>query len=393
MVLSKRTTLVVASAVLLGLGLTTAAVGVSLATLAQQTGNTVGELGALFTAMFIGSMTAQLISGPVNDRFDQRPTLLVGIALVTIGMIGLTLSQSLLLVLACALLTGMGSGSVLAGVSVLVAEVYAERAASALNMANVFFGLGAVVGPAVAGLSLRTWGTPFPAFWGGVTMLLLLAPLVPFLMTMPRMPRSRMRAARSVYRSPLLWALSLMILLYVGAEVGVSGWTAVYVQRTTGMEVAEAALVASGFWLALTAGRMLGALAGTRMTAQVLLLICAGGAAGAGLLLAMSVGNIVLTIGAVLLLGLFFGPIFPTGFAITTASFPQAPGAAGSVFMAVGSLGGALIPWVQGTLLERNGPPAAAFVTTVVTMLVFVIYLGILLSQRQARPAVDSTAC
>jgi fucose permease len=88
-----------------------------------------------------------------------------------------------------------------------------------------------------------------------------------------------------LYRTPVLYGLGLIILLYVGIENGMGGWTTEYVQRTVGFTTDRAAMVTSGFWLALTLGRMLSAGLGLRLKPTVLLagataLAMRGGAAG-----------------------------------------------------------------------------------------------------------------
>ena len=69
----------------------------------------------------------------------------------------------------------------------------------------------------------------------------------------------------------------------------------------------------------------------------------------------------MLTVAAILLLGLAFGPIYPTTLAIVTARFRT--GTAASTIIAVGSLGGLLLPWLDGVLIEGPGPRVFAFFT------------------------------
>jgi fucose permease len=115
----------------------------------------------------------------------------------------------------------------------------------------------------------------------------------------------------------------------------------------------------------------------------MLLFALAGGLAG-GTLLATSTGSAPLTIAAVLLLGFSFGPIFPTALAITTATFRRAPGTAASLVVAMGSAGGTLLPWLQGVLLERAGPPASVLLVAAGTLAMLGLHLGRVLLERRA---------
>ncbi len=77
-----------------------------------------------------------------------------------------------------------------------------------------------------------------------------------------------------------------------------------------------------------------------------------------------------------LLLGFCLGPIFPTALAITTASFRRAPGTAASVVIALGSLGGTLLPWLQGVLMERVSPAASVLLVAAGMLAMLSLQLG-----------------
>ena len=145
----------------------------------------------------------------------------------------------------------------------------------------------------------------------------------------------------------------------MGAETAIGGWTTTYLGRTTGLAIESAALVASGYWLALTAGRMISAALGTRLSSHAVLVICLGTTLVAGALLPLSTGNAPLTVCAILLLGLGYGAIFPTVFAVITSVFAAGPGTAGSIGTAMGSIGGMSLPPLMGVLLVSVGPRAS----------------------------------
>lgn len=392
-------TLAVASGLLLAFGILIASLGPALPDLARNTGHDLASLGRVFTALFLGAFLAQLVVGPLNDslgrhqgrRMGQRWLLLAGALLLALGMLGMTGSRSLPLLLGCAAMSGVGQGTLVITAHVLVAGLFSVRPAAALNLMNVFFGVGAVTGPAVAGLSLRWWGSALPPLWLGVGVLLMLALLIPFLAAAPRAAPGDAsagdasgdapggRPAGRVYGAPVLWALGIMLFAYVGAENAMGGWTATYLERATGMAPDSAALVTAGFWLALTCGRLVGAALGTRVSSATLLGISLGGSVVSGVLLVAGSGlgtGLVPTVAAVLLLGLCFGPVFPTAMAITTATFARASGTAASMVVALGNGGGAVLPWLQGVVLAEHGPRAGAWLVLAITAAMLLAYLG-----------------
>jgi fucose permease len=387
--LSARGTMASSCARFFALGMLTAALGPALPDLAARSGSGLAALGTVITALFLGALMSLLVAGPLNDRLGQRPVLLAGAALLALGMLGLATSHDLLLMLACAAVAGLGHGAIDVSTNVLIAKVFAIRSAAALNLLNVFFGLGAVAGPAVAGLALRLWGTALPALWLGAGLVLLEAPLILLLddtqgQVAHAPPIQVAHADVSPLRSLRLWAIGALVLLYVGIENGLASWTTVYLERTTALDQATAALATSGFWLALTAGRMVAALAGVRLTAERMLLITLAGALASGALLVASTGRTQLTLAAVLLLGFCFGPIFPTALAIATAAFPRTPGMAASVVVAMGSVGGMMLPWFQGALLEHSGPAASVLLVAAGTLTMLGLHLGRTALDRRA---------
>jgi fucose permease len=379
----------------IALGMMTAALGPALPDLAANAGSSLAAVGAVITALFAGSLIALLIAGPLNDRIGQRPVLLAGVALLALGTFGIAFSGWLPLTLLCAVVAGLGHGAIDISTNVLVAEVFTTRSAAALNLLNVFFGLGAVAGPALASLALWAWGSALPALWVSAGLLLLLAPLIPLLADVPRAalhPAPVMLRARqaSPLRSPLLWAIGVLVLIYVGVENGVSGWTTVDLTRTTPLDQATAALITSGFWLALTGGRLAGAIIGARIAPNALLLLMLSGALAGGALLAASTGSASLTIAGVLLLGFCLGPVFPTALAITTASFRQVPATAASIVIALGSLGGTMLPWLQGVLLEQASPAASVLLVAVCTLAMLGLQVGRgMAGRRETAPRED----
>jgi fucose permease len=86
------------------------------------------------------------------------------------------------------------------------------------------------------------------------------------------------------------------------------------------------------------------AVAGVRFSSKTLLFATLFGALAATVVLIASTGNASVTIVAVLLTGFFFGPNFPSIFAITTGTFRKATGSAASLVTAMYSLGAALLP-------------------------------------------------
>jgi fucose permease len=76
-------------------------------------------------------------------------------------------------------------------------------------------------------------------------------------------------------------------------------------------------------------------------------------------MLVLGSGNVVWTVAGTVVAGVSFGPIFPTIVVMGTEVFRGAPSRAVSVIISLGSLGGMVLPPLQGLLLERVNPLAS----------------------------------
>lgn len=380
--------LVIGAILFTAIGLTAAAFGPALPELAQKTGASLTGIGALVSTFYFGSVTSLLASGVISDRIGQRPLLAAGMIALSSGALGISLSPTLGLVLAAGALAGLGFGTLLVSTNLLVAAAFTEGRASALNFVAVFGGVGSFCSPAIAAASLKQIGSAIPVFWACAFVAIAALPMVGRLPSSPAQPAEDAgEQPRPAYRDPLVLATGLLLFLCVGVENDIGAWTATYLGRTASAPAATAALLTSGYWLALTVGRAIGAALGRRIQDVTLLRLCLAGAAGFGLLLALSVGQLGMTSAAVLGLGLCIGPLFPTTVAVTTRAVRSAPGAAISLISAMGHGGAMVLPWLGGTLLERVSPAASVAMVAAVTATTLLLHMAISVMARASSKA------
>ncbi len=363
---ARRGVLVVASLAFFAAGVSQASIGPSLPDLARNTGADLTALGALFTALYGGGLVAQLATGPIVDQMGHRPVLVVGPLLGAVGMIGIALAPSLAVALGAGLLWGLGYGALVVGANLIVAAAYEDGGAGALNLTNVFFGVGAIAGPALVGVLLAAGLTAHPALGVAAAVLALAGFAAVWLRRSPSRaalsggigPAPARAPARLLLAAPIAWVFGVLLLLYVGNEGSVGAWLTTYLGETAGTPRDAGALATSGFWLALTAGRLLAGPFGARLGAPRLLLVSLCGALVAGLGFVVGLGSGPITVASAILFGLSFGPVYPTTIALVAVRFPVGMGTVAGVVMTMGSLGGAVLPWLYGILILEVSPLA-----------------------------------
>lgn len=355
--LSPRATLVLVCTLYLASGLTLASIGPNLATLATNSGQDIAVIGSLFTAFSLGTVLAQLPAPWLTARYGQRAVLTLGIVIMGTGVLGESLSRSLALLLSMGLLAGLGFGTILASGNLLVAQLFAHRSTSVLNLINLFFGVGSIIGPLITSWAKVSIGSSLAALWLGAGIFFLLAPVATLV---PVTTRSSSRVTdRATPPWGLIMLFGLLLLVYSGIEIAIGGWSTIYLNASTGMALEQAAIAVSGFWLALTIGRGIGSILGLRLEALTLLRLAIGLLLTGTILLATSVGDVWRSVVALLIIGVASGPIFPSSLALI-ARITQGQSSAIALTLAVANMGGALIPPLIGMILRTSGPNVMA---------------------------------
>jgi fucose permease len=336
------------------LGVSVSILGPSLPGIAGRTGVSLTQAGILFTLFAGGSLLATLSLAWLVDR-PLRHGLLAGGSLLMAVTLWLFAASSGLagagVTIAMAGLAMSGTGTV---PNVLLAEWYGKRAPAMLNILHMVAATGSFCGPLAVGLATRA-GVGYAAVFVGLGVLEALAGLL-WLFARPPRPEHHADAPRfsiSLVRPVML--LILFILLYVGSEQTVGGWTYSYARETGTADAALAGAATSLFWLAMIGGRLAGSRILRRVECLPLLGACVLiGAAGVAIaLLARSwIGFLWLGIG---LAGLAFGPVFPTTMAFGVQRQPERMGMVSSLLVAAGSFGAMSLPAAAGALIPITG--------------------------------------
>ena len=107
------------------------------------------------TLYLLGLGCAQLIFGPLADRFGRKPALWAGLTLYALGAAGAALAPSLEFLLVSRLLWGIGAASPRAMALTITRDVYVgDRMARALSLIMAVFMIAPILGPGIGELLL-----------------------------------------------------------------------------------------------------------------------------------------------------------------------------------------------------------------------------------------------
>src|SRR5258708_31393957 len=345
------------------------------------------KAGYLLFAQFFSLMFGMLSSGALVQRIGYRLTLIIGLVLMAAGM-ALLVSGPWLLGMIAVCVLGVGHGITTPAGNLRTAEVNPHGSASALNLINAVWGVGAMSSPFLVNIAQRAHKIPL-FLYGTAAALLLLLLVFALARFQPdtRAPVHPSSPGHSIWNHRLLPVISVLFFVYVGTETCFGCWVTSYSSRIGSSQHPFWAMPTSFFWGALLAGRVLAPLA-LKFHKETAI-------ARIGLALALSGGFAIffargmqLLIPAALLAGLGLASIFPISVSLFPRWFGESTTSSSSPVFASGNIGGAVLPWLVGVVSTHTGSLRSGFIVPllgVVAMLVFYVAHGN--SHEQARQA------
>lgn len=367
-------------ALFVAVGLETASLGPTLPGLAGQTQTQLDGISFLFTAHGLGYMAGSFFGGRAYDRLRGHPLMAAMLVLMAVMLFVIPLIPVLWLLAAAWLVLGVTGGALDVGGNTLLVWVHGRQVGPFMNGLHFFFGVGSFLSPIIIALAIQMSGSITWAYW---MLALLVLPVALWLIRLPspsrqvatvdREPatggsttRSRSEAdkgkagARRIVAPPHAVLISLLLLLYVGAEAAFGGWIYTYAVALDLSDATTAAYMVSAFWGALTVGRLLAVPLATRYRPRSLLLTdLAGCLVSVGVLLLWSSSPAATWLGA-LGLGFSMASIFPTVITLAERRI-TITGQVTGWFLVSSSIGAMLLPWMIGQLFESVGPQITMF--------------------------------
>lgn len=182
--------------------------------------------------------------------------------------------------------------------------------------------------------------------------------------------------SRAMLKLPATWWCAAYFLADVGVETAISGWVVSFMLRSRAATPYLAGLSSSGFWAGMAVGRLvLGPLTdkvGVRKATAMYfsLAICVETLFA---VLPFPVISVVLMV----VLGFLMGPLFPSGVIVLTQLLPKELHIAAVSFVAsLGQVGGALLPFGIGAVVEGLGIGVFRFAILLQSVIAMILWLA-----------------
>jgi fucose permease len=348
------------------------------------------QQGNLFLLLYLGIFVASMFVGPLIDNIGNKAVLFTSSVLVGAAMVLFGSAHTLTIASIAALLLGVGGGGLNTSTNVLVSDLYGENRGPMLNLLGIFFGIGALCIPLLAASIEGHFTIPqlllFCAALSAVCSIAYAA------LTFP--PRTALRQGFSlretlgVAKYPGVMFIAILLFFESGNEACIGGWTSTYASAS-GFSPRTATLVLAGYWAALMLSRMMVAFL-FRTTSKTKLVLMSALLSLVGcviLLLAHSLPALVL---GVTMIGLSYGPIFPTALAIAGDRYTNTGTVFGLLF-SIALLGGMFSPWTVGQFSQHLSV-RTGMVVPLIGAVGIVVLSALMIAQetRKARSAMAS---
>ena len=310
--------------------------------------------GQIALAQALGLVIASLSAGPLIDNRGKKVALVLAFLLIAAALFVLPSSGGNYTVIrACLFVQGFGGGILVTAANALASDIDERRRASMLNFLNLFFGLGGLATPFIAGNLLGGNAVTLCYLTAGLTLAALavngLAPIPG-----PSGERGfKLSEASDLIGNPALGMLAIFLFLYVATEVGVWNWLVKYLMSRGIEERTALNTLSLGFALGLLIGRV--------VVSRILVKVPAITVTLASSVLMMATTYIMLQTSsagmaavAVFCAGLAMAPVFPTTLAIVADTFRRGTATAMGIVITFGWVGLAISSPIIGSIANST---------------------------------------
>ncbi len=363
--------------------MTTDSVGVIIPEVIRKFDLSMTAAGAFHYANMIAIALAAISLGYLADKLGRKKTIIIGLILFALNSYLFAAGNSFLFFLTLLVISGASIGIFKTGALALIGDISRSTSehTATMNTVEGFFGVGAIIGPAVV---TRLLSTGFSWKWlyviaGTICVLLIVtASLVKYPKTVRTMDEPiDFRRTLAMMKNPYALGFSLGIFLYVAAECAVYVWMPKLLADYSGSFIFMAAYAVSVFFILRAVGRFLGAwiLARYKWTSVMVLfslaiLICFAGSVAGGL---------SYTIWLMPLSGLFMSMIYPTLNSKGISCFPKTEhGTVAGVILFFTCVAAAIGPLAMGAVSDLFGHIKYGFVLA--TIFAALLFSGLLLN-------------
>ena len=316
--------------------------------------------GYVTTTQFLSFAAASIFGGWLSHKFglSNRSLIITGIFLMAFVMASASTFGSFKYFIFWAIFIGISGGLVETFNSIMLCRIGGPASSKMMNLAQIFFCLGAIVTPFVIARMLNygmPWHLSFIFFAAIIFIIGICFTWYTRDIVEPQIEVSvSATTAKSVglLNDPLFYFLCGTMFLYVAIECAAGVWLATYFEKHLSVPVKSAAWRLSIFWLGLLVGRMVILFLKARWTLWPAMIVAGIGMMAGNFLLSFKWEPFAATV-IVFIGGLFAGPIWPV--VVSLSQKLRNSSMFTSCVISAGAMGAATGPFLSSRLIDRFG--------------------------------------
>ncbi len=341
----------------ISLGLPDSLLGAGWPVMHLDLGVEVSYMGIVTMVISGGTIVSSLLSDRLTRKFGARWVTVVSVFLTAAALFGFSFSDRFWMLILFSIPYGLGAGAIDAALNNYIALHYSARHMSWLHC---FWGVGTIVSPFIMSYALTssTWNDGYRIV--GYIQLgigaLLLATLSVWKIN--KTPEAQSQKSLGLIGAVKIKGVPLILLgffAYCAAEATSMQWASTYFVEVKQISEAQAAQLASLFYIGITAGRFVSGFLSGKLGDRRMIVIGAC-ILTCGIVLLFIPADVEVAIAGFIVIGLGCAPIYPSIIHSTPANFgAENSGAIIGIQMASAYVGSTFIPPLFGLIANRLG--------------------------------------
>jgi fucose permease len=216
------------------------------------------QLGLISSLASLSFLIAMLSAAIIAERKGYRFLIRMGFSIQILSIVLLRFASSFTMVLAFYTFLSIGCALVLYAINTIIPQLPIANHAYYMNWTHCMYGIVASTCTVVFGWVLGTgvyWKTPYYA----IALLLVVGILVNQKSEYPEITISKgVKKGPGLLRQPIIYAYIVIFGFFVSAEAGLISWSIYYYHQAYQMDTGIASLLAAGFLINVSIGRIIG---------------------------------------------------------------------------------------------------------------------------------------
>jgi fucose permease len=266
----------------------------------------------------------------------------------------------------------------------VISDLNGADAEKHINISGIFYGLGALAGPVLAGVCLHlgvSWRTVYIAL--SIICVVMLG--VSYLLRVPRVhseSKISFGAFKKIVADWRFMLVCLCVFIYCGAEGSAWGWIAEYMEINLGFPILKQSFAIGAFWLAIVIGRMIVTRVLGKVRPRIVVAVLSVGAAISSFAAAY-VSSEAFAWVITVFMGLFYSSLWPVMVGQATMRHQAFSGTSTAIAVSSGGLALGVVPAILGVVTDHFGVFVSQIIPAFFFVAIFVIYVFI------ARPEIS----